>query len=156
MASFFDTPLPEGHFFANAPNCCTQREATLDYLHRTHFSELQPPGDTPLEMLHQITDPFSIGSVIDRQVVVQKDGAIRKSVRIGRSNLGAEKRSLELVKANTSVPVPRVHQHYLSAEFEHLVMDNMPGITLETAWPTLSQLERESIADQVVSLVQQL
>ncbi|KPM35469.1 hypothetical protein AK830_g11099 [Neonectria ditissima] len=156
MAGFFDTPLPEDLFFANAPNCRTRREATLHYLRRTRFSEPQPPGDTPLEILHQIAYPFSIGSVVNRQVVLQRDGGIRKSARIGQSHLGAEKRSLELVMANTSVPVLRVRQYYVSAEFEHLVMDNMAGTTLETAWPTLSRLERESIADQVVSLVQQL
>ncbi|KAF4414625.1 kinase-like domain [Fusarium acutatum] len=56
----------------------------------------------------------------------------------------------------TSVPVPRVHRYYVSEEFEHLVMENIPGSTLEQAWPTLSHLERMSIADQVVSLVQRL
>lgn len=156
MASFFDTPIPEGQFFANAPNCRTRREATVHYLHHNPFSEPQPPGDAPMKVLHQIAHPFSMGSVVDRQVVLQKDGAIRKSARISRSNLGSERRSLELVKANTSVPVPRVRQYYVSGEFEHLIMDNIPGMTLETAWSTLSHLERESIADQVVSLVQQL
>ncbi|KAI8691488.1 APH domain-containing protein [Fusarium sp. Ph1] len=156
MVGFFDTPISGGQFFANAPNCRTRREATHHYLKHNPFSEPQPPGDTPMEVLHQIAHPFSIGSVIDRQVVLQTDGAIRKSARISRSNLGAEKRRLELVKANTSVPVPRVRQYYVSGEFEHLVMDSIPGMTLESAWSSLSHLERESIADQVVSLVQQL
>ncbi|KAK7429692.1 hypothetical protein QQZ08_003718 [Neonectria magnoliae] len=78
---------------------------------------------------------------------------IRKSVRIGRSSLGAEKRYLQ---PKTSVPVPSVRQYYVSEEFEHLTMNKMPGRTLETVWPTLSLLERESIAGDVASLVEQL
>ncbi|KAF4452877.1 Protein kinase-like domain [Fusarium austroafricanum] len=157
MASFFDTPIPNDQIFANAPNCRTRREATQHYLHSTHFSEPQPPTDSAVKILHQITHPFSMGKLIDRQVILQDDGCtIRKSVRIGRSSLSAEKRYLELVKAKTSVPVPSVRHYYLSKEFEHLIMDNMPGMTLERAWPTLSPLERESIADEVASLVEQL
>ncbi|UPL04307.1 hypothetical protein LCI18_015241 [Fusarium solani-melongenae] len=98
-----------------------------------------------------------MGKLTDRQVALQNDGrTIRKSVRISHSSLNAEKRYLELVKANTSVPVPSVRHYYLSEEFEHLIMNKMPGMTLERAWPTLSPLERESIADEVASLVEQL
>ncbi|KAH8661821.1 kinase-like domain-containing protein [Ilyonectria robusta] len=156
MASFFDAPISDDYFFVNAPCCRTRREATLYYLHNTHFVELQPPTDTPVEVLHQIAHPFSMGSVTDRQIVIQIDGDIRKSVRIGRSNLSAEKSSLELVRARTSIPVPFIHQYYLSADYEHLVMSKMPGVTLETAWPMLSPHEREFIADEVVSLIRQL
>ncbi|KAF4461457.1 kinase-like domain [Fusarium albosuccineum] len=156
MASFFDTPVSDDEVFPNAPDCRTRREATHHYLRQAQFSELQPSGDPPVKILHQKTDPFSMGLVVNRQVVLQKDGAIRKSARIGQSNLASERRNLELVTANTSVVVPRVYQYYVSAEFEHLVMDNIPGMTLETAWSTLSHTQRESIADQVVSLIQQL
>ncbi|KAI3579794.1 kinase-like domain-containing protein [Fusarium oxysporum f. sp. albedinis] len=154
MDSFFDTPIPEDQVFSNAPKCRTRREATRHYLDHVHYTEPQP--DVPGEILHHIVHPFSMGSITDRQITLQDNGNICKSTRIGRSNLGAEKHHLELVAMKTSVPVPRVHQYYVSEEFEHLVMENMPGTTLEQAWPTLSHLERKSIADQVVSLVQRL
>jgi aminoglycoside phosphotransferase len=154
MDSFFDTPIPEDQVFSNAPRCRTRREATRHYLDHAPFTELQP--DVPGEILHHIAHPFSMGSVTDRQITRQNNGTICKSTRIGRSSLGAEKHNLELVATETSVPVPRVHQYFISDEFEHLVMDSMPGMTLEQVWPTLSHLERESVADQVVSLIQQL
>ncbi|CVL13595.1 uncharacterized protein FPRN_06984 [Fusarium proliferatum] len=154
MEIFFDTPIPRDMVFSNAPDCRTRREATRHYLDHAHFTEPQP--DVPGKILHHIAHPFSMGSVTDRQITLQNNGTICKSTRIGRSDLDFEKNHLELVAINTSVPVPRVHQYYVSKEFEHLVMDNMPGLTLEKVWPDLSHPERESIADQVVLLVQQL
>ncbi|KAF4493898.1 kinase-like domain [Fusarium agapanthi] len=154
MDNFFDTPIPEDQVFFNAPQCRTRRGATRHYLDHTPFTELQP--DVPGEILHQIFHPFSMGSVTDRQITCQTDGTICKSARVGRSNLGAEKQNLGLVATETSVPVPRVRQYFMSDEFEHLVMDSVPGMTLEQVWPTLSHLERESVADQVVSLIHQL
>lgn len=62
----------------------------------------------------------------------------------------------ELVRANTSISVPRVYEYYKSAEFEHLVMERMPGRTLEKAWPTLEAYEKEKIADDVVALLHEL
>lgn len=77
-------------------------------------------------------------------------------MRIGTSDLDSEKKHLEFLNAATTVPVPQPCKHYKSAEFEHLVMERVPGTTLETAWPTLSTAERESIADQVVAFISEL
>lgn len=156
MEDFFDSHVPQGHFFANAPTCRTRREATKHYLSTSHFEESRPANDGILEVLHLITDPFSMGQIVDREIIVRQDQSVRKSVRIGRSDLNAEKRSLKLIKANTTVPVPRVRNYYRTADFEHLIMDKMPGTTLEMAWPMLSAEEQESVADQVVAFIHQL
>jgi aminoglycoside phosphotransferase len=74
-------------------------------------------------------------------------------VRVHLSDLKFEKEILEIVRANTSIPVPQVHEYYKSDEFEHLILERLPGVTLEEAWPTLEPQERKAIADEVVALL---
>lgn len=57
---------------------------------------------------------------------------------------------------NTSIPVPKVCGYYKTAGFEHLVMENMPGMTFEEAWPVLDGPGKESIAAEVLEFVKQL
>lgn len=71
----------------------------------------------------QNTHPFTMGSVINRQASLHPDGTICKSVRIGQSNLDAEKSNLALVAAKTAVPVPGVRRYYVLTEIERLVID---------------------------------
>lgn len=156
MNDFLDQPMPDNLFFVNFPSARTRREATCQYLASVTFVEPFPSRDTGEQVLHQITHPFSQDDVINRQIILQDDGKIRKSVRIGQSDLRAERRCLELIAHQTSVPVPRVYSFHLSKEFEHLIMEKLPGTTLQHAWPNLSRLEREGIADKVVQLIHQL
>lgn len=155
MVNFFDEPVPDGLYFVNAPNAQTRRQATADYLAKAKFSEPRPCADGVFKRLHQISHPFSDGSIINREISEQEDYAIRKSVRTGWSDLLAERRNLELVVGQTNIPVPRVYDFYTTSEFEHLVMEKMPGVTLESAWPDLSSQEREDLAGQVARLVGQ-
>ncbi|OAR02410.1 hypothetical protein LLEC1_07986 [Akanthomyces lecanii] len=155
MTKFLDEAVPDGLYFVNAPDARTRRQATADCLANTKFSEPRPCTDGVVEVLHQIAHPFSDGSIINREISVQEDDRIRKSVRLGRSDLLAERRNLELVLEQTDVPVPRVYDFYTTSGFEHLVMEKMPGVTLESAWADLSSQEREDLADQVVRLVGQ-
>lgn len=77
-------------------------------------------------------------------------------MRVHLSNLRAEKDTLELVRANTLIPVPQVYDYYKSAEFEHLVIERLLSITLEEAWPTLEVYEKERIADKVVAFLEEI
>ncbi|OAA66261.1 Protein kinase-like domain protein [Cordyceps fumosorosea ARSEF 2679] len=122
----------------------------------TDILEPRPCADGAVKVLHQISRPFSDGSIIDREVSVLEDGTTRKAVRRSRSYLDAERGNLELVAQRTEVPVPRVYDFYAKGEFEYLVMEKMPGVTLESAWPDLSDAEREDVADQVAGLVGEL
>ncbi|KAM3536978.1 hypothetical protein ARSEF1564_010100 [Beauveria bassiana] len=155
MINFLDEPVLGGLYFVHAPNAQTRRQATADYLAKAKFSEPRPSTDGVVKVLHQIAHPFSDGSIIDRETSVQEDHTVRKSVRVGRSDLLAERRNLELVAEQTNVPVPHVYDFYTTSGFEHLIMEKMPGVTLEYAWPDLSFQEREDLADQVVRLVGQ-
>lgn len=156
MDNFYDKPISSKLFFVNAPNARTRREATHCYLTAAKFLDSQPPLSSSEKVIHQITHPASIESIIDRRIVLQRDDNIRKSVRVHLSDLCAEKDALELVRANTSIPVPRVYDYYKSAGFEHLVMERLPGMTLEEAWPTLEVHEKERIADEVVAFLDEI
>lgn len=129
MSSFFDQPISSKQYFTNAPDALTRREATYFYLKRKAFIEPKPTLDKLESIIRQITHPVSIDSVIDRQVVLQSDGRIRKSVRTHLSDLKSEKEILGIVRANTSVPVPQVYGYYKSEELEHLILEKLPGVT---------------------------
>lgn len=157
MAGFLDERISADQLFLNAPRCRTRREATEYYLGNTRFAEPHPQATcTQDEMLHQIYHPYTNGLVLNRQLIVQKDQTVRKSFRTGQSDIKAERRNLEIVRTSTSIPVPRTHSYHRSAEFEHLIMDKMPGKMLESVWPSLSIPERESMADQVTAYVDKL
>lgn len=108
------------------------------------------------EIIHTIFDPFSMGMIVDRQIVVPKDGLIWKSVRTSLSDLEGEKRRLELIRGTTTIPVPRVMEYNSSQDFDHLVMEKLPGRTLESVWSHLLVKEKESIANQIVCFTNQL
>ncbi|KAK1772126.1 kinase-like domain-containing protein [Phialemonium atrogriseum] len=141
---FLDAPILGVYVFINAPKCRTRREATAHYLRTKAVAEKEPRLDETDKALHEIFDPLSMGGIVNRRIVSQQD----QRVRIPKH--------LDLVKANTTAPVPHAYEHYKSDEFEPLVMEKMPGTTLENAWPTLSTAERESIADQVVDFLGEL
>ncbi|KAH8693852.1 kinase-like domain-containing protein [Talaromyces proteolyticus] len=153
MSNFFDQPISSTQYFTNAPDARTRREATHSYFKCKVFVEPKPHLDSSETIIHQITHPASLDSIIDRQVVLQSDDRIRKSVRTHLSDLKSEKEILEIVRANTSIPVPQVYDYYKSAEFEHLILERLPGVTLEEAWPTLEAQEKTRIADEVVALL---
>ena len=77
-------------------------------------------------------------------------------MRVHLSDLCAEKNALELARANTSIPIPRVYGYYKSAAFEHLAMERMPDIPLEEAWPALEVYEKKKIADEVVAFLDEI
>lgn len=154
--NLLDSPIPEGCFFRNAPKCRTQREASNLYVQNGHWEEPHPPVDESAPVLHRIEEPFATKAITDRLVIQKDDNTVQKSVRIGGSDLAAEKRRLDLLGEKTTVPVPRVQAYFQTKEFEHLIMDKIKGVTLAEAWPDLSIKEREAIADQVVGYVQQM
>lgn len=80
-----------------------------------------------------------------------------KVVKSGRINLN-EASALNFVAANTTIPVPKVHRVSASDDGEHneIVMDFIPGMTLEKAWESLDHNQKVSIAREVNSYVCQL
>lgn len=122
-----------------------------------HFKETHPPAHhEQTKVLHTIYHPYTMGAVINRQVVALSGSRILKSTRNGQTDLKTEAANLRRVIAETSVPVPRPYDFYQSFEFEHLTMDMMPGISLQDALPTRSAGDLDDIADQVVAYVRDL
>lgn len=152
--SFLDEPIPSNQYFVNVPDARTRREAVEFFWKDKPFAEPRPPVDSSESIIHQIIHPCCLDdSILNRQVVLQSDNRIRKSVRLRFPILSFGKELLDTLRANTSIPVPRVYDYYKSAEFEHLILERLPGVTLQEAWPTLEVHEREKIADQVVAFL---
>lgn len=90
------------YYFPNAPQARTRREAAHYYVKSSAFVEPSPALSSSESVIQRITHPASNDSIIDRQVLLQADNAIRKSVRLPLSDLRAEKEALELIRAKTS------------------------------------------------------
>jgi aminoglycoside phosphotransferase (APT) family kinase protein len=68
-----------------------------------------------------------------------------------------EAQTLRFIKANTTIPVPKVHDiHWQDDQVVSFVMDYMPGRRLDEAWPTLDSTQKLSIADELHSYINQL
>lgn len=64
---------------------------------------------------------------------------------------------IEYLAHNTEIPVPTVLREWVDNKNRYMVlMERVKGQTLEDAWPTLSQTEKETIADQVAEALKQL
>lgn len=63
---------------------------------------------------------------------------------------------LYLEREVPDVPAPRLYAMYQDAEETFLVMQRIPGVTLDTTWTSLSDCEKDSIADQLRLIFQTL
>lgn len=64
--------------------------------------------------------------------------------------------ALETVARCTDIPVPRVCRLFQHGELGFLVMSRLPGVSLKSAWPSLSPAERQSVIGDLATYVQQL
>jgi hypothetical protein len=63
---------------------------------------------------------------------------------------------LEIVRVNISVPVFQIYAYYKLEEFEYLILEKLPDIILEQAWPTLELYEKRNIVDKVVTFLEKI
>lgn len=79
-------------------------------------------------------------------------------VKTGRIVRMSEAEAMRFVLQNTTVPVPQVHEAYRDPDTEHvvIVMDFVEGQSLDEAWETYSNTERESVVDQLKDYMSQL
>lgn len=65
--------------------------------------------------------------------------------------------NIEFVKQHTTIPIPSVLKEWVDDSNRYFVlMDRIKGQTLEEAWPTLSEPEKEHISKQVAEYMDQL
>ncbi|KAJ6189814.1 kinase-like protein [Penicillium mononematosum] len=68
-----------------------------------------------------------------------------------------EVKTIEYLAHHTEIPVPTVLREWVDNENRYMIlMERVKRQTLEDAWPTLSQDEKETIADQVAAALGQL
>lgn len=84
---------------------------------------------------------------ISEDLVVKKAGDLRAH----------EASNLRYIAANTTIPVPKVHDvRWEDDTVVGIVMDYMPGKSLEDVWDTLSPDQKQSIAEQLRGFISQL
>lgn len=97
----------------------------------------------------ETTTLYSLG----KRKVIRSGNLLVKSGRI-RSQ---EAQTLRFIATNTTIPVPKVHDvHWEDGKVVAIVMDYMPGKSLEEVWDTLDSNQKLSIADELHSYINQL
>lgn len=108
------------------------------------------PPDPPQEK----PEPGLLHSLFGRKVVRISEDRVVKS---GPNLRAHEAPTLRYVAANTTIPVPRVHDvHWEDGRVTAIEMDYMPGKTLQEVWDTLDHNQKVSIADELHQYVSQL
>ncbi|KAE8344080.1 hypothetical protein BDV24DRAFT_149327 [Aspergillus arachidicola] len=68
-----------------------------------------------------------------------------------------EVQNIEFLKQHTTIPIPSVIREWTDdSDWYFILINCLNGQTIEEAWPTLSQPQKEHIADQVAEYIQQL
>lgn len=99
-------------------------------------------------------DGTILHSLFSRKVARINDRLVVKS---GRSLRAHEAPTLRFISANTSIPVPKVHEvRCKDGEIEAIVMDYMPGERLDQAWETMNETQKLFVADQLHGYLGQL
>ncbi|KAI0326162.1 kinase-like protein [Cubamyces sp. BRFM 1775] len=77
-------------------------------------------------------------------------------VKVTVENMEAEARTIALVRARTTIPVPKVHRAFEHKGHRYLVMDYVHGGTLDSLWDNLSPWQKLRIAFTLRNYVRQL
>ncbi|OCH86603.1 kinase-like protein [Obba rivulosa] len=67
-----------------------------------------------------------------------------------------EARTMELVRSSTNIPIPKVWRYFEHDEEHYLVMQYIPGVTLDRCWDTLSIWRKLWVAWKLRSYVREL
>ncbi|DAA76881.1 TPA_exp: Uncharacterized protein A8136_7110 [Trichophyton benhamiae CBS 112371] len=68
-----------------------------------------------------------------------------------------ELEALQYIQKHTTIPIPRVRKVYdYGGERQHMVMDAIDGQTLDSAWPGMTDDQRENVVQEFTAYVQQL
>ncbi|KAJ5740190.1 Aminoglycoside phosphotransferase [Penicillium malachiteum] len=98
-------------------------------------------------------DPKIIHQLFDHTVTRVSENLVVKSGKL-RSH---EARTLCFITANTTIPVPKVHNvRWENDQAVAITMDYMPGKRLDQAWETLDSDQKLSIAKELHSYINQL
>lgn len=98
-------------------------------------------------------EEITLHSLFHRKVV-RVDNLVVKS---GPNLRIHEAQTLRFIAANTTIPVPKVHDlRWEDGNVTAIVMDYVPGKPLEEAWDTMDSNQKLSIAEELHSYISQL
>lgn len=102
----------------------------------------------------KVQEETTLHSLFSRKVVRVSENLVVKS---GTNLRCHEAQTLRFIAANTTIPVPKVHDvRWQDGKVLEIVMDYMPGKRLDEAWNTLDLDQKLSIADELHSYLSQL
>ncbi|RFU25522.1 hypothetical protein B7463_g10806, partial [Scytalidium lignicola] len=89
------------------------------------------------------------------KVVRVKD---RFAVKFGGGVEMQETENMRFVSANTNVPIPKLFSAFIDQEtnLKCIIMEYVPGVTLQTLWPTLTAEEKAEITQKIRNIIQEL
>ncbi|KAF2718546.1 kinase-like protein [Polychaeton citri CBS 116435] len=67
-----------------------------------------------------------------------------------------EARNIRYIQQHTTIPVPEIIHEWVEGDRYYLIMKRIPGVTLEKAWPTMSDTDKECVAKQTAACLAQL
>lgn len=112
-------------------------------------------GDLPtIAEIEASTDVLSVRTNAIKVVRVRENFA----VKIGFSIPPLEAENMKFVAANSKVPVPKVHDHFVDPETQkrYIIMDYVPGTDLEKLLPSLTPVEKKTVSKRIKHAIDEL
>ncbi|KAI9747700.1 MAG: hypothetical protein M4579_007410 [Chaenotheca gracillima] len=124
-----------------------------------HVPELTLP--VPLPSLAQIENCADVLKMLSRGCKVVRINQ-HYVVKFGENVDAIEGQNMLYVARHTRIPIPRVYAIYQDIRRNprdvktYIVMQNIHGTTLRTAWPTMAEAEKEFVAEKLKGYFKQL
>ncbi|KAE8377371.1 kinase-like protein [Aspergillus bertholletiae] len=82
----------------------------------------------------------------------------RFAVKVGTSIAPLEAENMKFVAANSKVPVPKVHDHFIDPETQkrYIIMDYIPGADLQKFAPSLLKDQKKTISKRIREALDEL
>ncbi|PLN79452.1 protein kinase-like protein [Aspergillus taichungensis] len=111
----------------------------------------EPPPIVTLDEIRNAKDlcPSSMGGSKILEINVSTILKVGPMVRMG------EAETLYLLKERTSVPVPRVLNAYVIGDIGFILMEKIPGKSLEDCWEDMAEVSQRSIVRQLDGFIQE-
>lgn len=77
-------------------------------------------------------------------------------LKIGKDTVAAEFDTVNFIRSNTTIPVPRVIASDIAFGRTYMLMRKVEGVPLDFAWPNLDTKQRANVVEQLRSFVAQL
>ncbi|KKZ62343.1 hypothetical protein EMCG_03261 [[Emmonsia] crescens] len=125
---------------------------TLPYFNESILLPAPLPTEQEIETATH-TLPTIRNPDYDGRLVIIRDQYV---VKYGTYVVENEGHALLFIERHLSIPAPRLYAMYRKGEKLYLIMQYIPGTDLQTLWPLLSKLEKQSILGQLRSIFSEM